>query len=70
MKCPCPLNSALTIDCEQRKAYLADGGMVNVIFSSDRQNWLDLQPGNNSLVYDETGLVAVHVNVTHRDRIL
>lgn len=70
VKCPCPLNSPLTIDCEQRKAYLADGGIVNVEFSNDRENWLDLRPGTNNLQYDDTGTVAVHVNITHRDRTL
>lgn len=70
VKTPCPLNSALTIDCEKRKAYLADGGIVNVTFSSDRENWLDLVPDTNNLQYDDVGTVAVHINIEHRDRTL
>lgn len=70
VKCPCPLNETLTIDCEQRKAYLSDGGFVNVQFSSDRLSWLDLRPGNNPLVFEDTGTAGVHINVTHRDRVL
>lgn len=67
---PCPLNTALTIDCEKKLAYLADGTRVPITLSSNRQQWLDLQSGNNSLQYDDVGTVAVHVNVTHRDRTL
>lgn len=70
VSCPCPINTALTVDCEQKIAYLADGTRVNVIFSSLREAWLDLQPGNNPLVYTDDGTVAVHVNITHRDRVL
>jgi len=67
---PCPLNQALTIDCDAKEAYLADGTRVNVRLSTDRDSWLDLQSGNNSLNYIDVGTVAVHVTITHRDRVL
>jgi len=67
---PCILNTDLIIDCEQKKAYLEDGTSVNVILSSNRESWLDLEPGNNSLNYMDVGTVAVHINIVHRDRIL
>ena len=67
---PCPLNTALTIDCENKIAYLADGGKVNVIFSSDRGEWLDLVSGVNNLQYDDVGTVSVNIVITHRDRNL
>lgn len=67
---PCPVNTALTIDCENKIAYLADGSRVNVTLSSNREAWLDLKPGVNNLNYVDTGTVAVNVVITHRDRIL
>jgi hypothetical protein len=67
---PCPVNTALTVDCVNKKAYLADGTKVNVILSSNREAWLDLVPGTNNLNYVDVGTVAVHVTVTHRDRVL
>lgn len=67
---PCPLNQVLTIDCVNKEAYLEDGSRVNVRLSSDRDNWLDLQPGVNNLNYVDVGTVAVNINTTHRDRIL
>ena len=67
---PCPVNTALTIDCENKIAYLADGSRVNVILSTNREAWLDLQPGNNALNYVDAGTVAVNVVITHRDRNL
>jgi len=67
---PCPLNQILTVDCVNKEAYLEDGTRVNVRLSTDRDNWLDLQPGVNNLNYVDVGTVAVHINITHRDRIL
>ncbi len=67
---PCAVNSALTIDCENKIAYLQDGSRVNVILSSNREAWLDLQPGNNALNYVDVGTVAVNVVIMHRDRNL
>ena len=67
---PCPINQILTIDCVNKEAYLEDGSRVNVKLSTDRDNWLDLQPGVNNLNYVDVGTVAVNINTTHRDRIL
>jgi phage-related protein len=67
---PCILNTDLIIDCENKKAYLEDGAVVNVILSSSRESWLDLEPGINNLNYVDVGTAAVHINIQHRDRIL
>lgn len=67
---PCPVNMALTIDCENKEAYLADGSRVNVILSTNREAWLDLLPGANGLTYTDTGTAGVDVTITHRDRNL
>ena len=70
VKTPCPVNTALTIDCELKQAYLADGRVVPVVLSSERSDWLNLRPGNNTLQFDDTGTVAVTIVVSHRDRVL
>ena len=72
IKCavPCFLNEVVTIDCENKEAYLSDGSRVSVTLSSDRTEWLDLRPGANTLQYDDTGTAAVTVHVIHRDRLL
>ena len=70
VKCPCPVNTALTVDCVNKKAYLADGTVVRVTLSSDREEWLDLNAGSNTLQFDDTGTVAVTGVVQHRDRVL
>src|SRR3990170_1249600 len=72
IKCavPCILNDVVTIDCENKEAYLSDGSRVNVTLSTDRAEWLDLNVGSNTLQYDETGTAAVTVHVIHRDRTL
>jgi len=72
IKCavPCALNETLTIDCENKEAYLSDGSRVNVILSTDRAEWLDMNAGSNTFQYDDTGTNAVTVHVIHRDRNL
>lgn len=68
---PCPLNTALTIDCEAKKAYLADGGRVNVLLSSNRTEWLSLQESAaNTLQWDDAGTAGITFVTTHRDRNL
>lgn len=67
---PCPVNTSLTVDCANKRAYLADGTPVTVVLSSERVDWLNLVPGANPLQWDDTGTVAVHVNISHRDRVL
>ena len=69
-KTPCPVNTILTIDCEKREAYLADGAPVKVSLSVDRASWLDLDPGSNTLVFTDVGTVAVTGVVNHRDKVL
>jgi len=67
---PCPINTVLTIDCENKEAYLADGTKVNAILSTDREAWLNLAVGSNTLQFDDVGTVAITGVVTHRDRVL
>lgn len=67
---PCPVNSALTVDCTTKTAYLADGRKVPVRLSSNRDDWLSLAPGSNTLQWDDIGTVAVTVSISHDDRIL
>jgi len=70
IKCPCPVNDTLTVDCVNKKAYLSDGTVCQVTLSTDREEWLDLAVGNNTLQFDDTGTVAVTGVVQHRDRNL
>jgi hypothetical protein len=67
---PCVLNETVTIDAENKEAYLSDGARVNVTLSTDRAEWLDLSVGANTLQYDDTGTAAVTVHILHRDRTL
>jgi hypothetical protein len=67
---PCPVNTALTIDCEAKEAYLADGTKVNVTLSTNRDAWLDLAVGANTFQFDDVGTVAVDGTIVHRDRVL
>jgi hypothetical protein len=70
IKTPCPVNTVLTVDCEAKSATLADGSRVSVALSSNRDGWLDLKPGANTLQFDDTGTVAVTVVTAHTDRTL
>ena len=72
LKCqvPCGVNETLTIDCENKEAYLSDGSRVNVILSTDRTAWLDMTPGANTFQFDDSGTVAVTGHIYHRDRTL
>jgi phage-related protein len=67
---PGPLNMALTIDCANKEAYLADGTRVVVRLSTDREAWLDLAAGSNTLEFTDVGTVAITGTVSHRDRVL
>jgi hypothetical protein len=67
---PCPVNSALVVDCENRIAYLADGRSVPVRLSTERADWLNLSAGVNGLLYEDDGTVAVTIVVSHRDKVL
>ncbi len=70
IKTPCPVNTTLTIDCLNKEAYLQDGTKVNVILSTDRDAWLDLAVGSNTLQFDDVGTVSITGVVQHRDRVL
>lgn len=69
-KCPCLINQTVTIDCENKLAYLSDGSKIIVTFSSEREAWLDLDPGNNTLQYDDTGTVAVTQGTSYYAKVL
>ena len=70
VKTYCPVNSTLTVDCENKKAYLQDGTPVNVTLSTTREAWLDLAVSSNTLQFDDVGTAGVTLNITHRDRIM
>jgi hypothetical protein len=67
---PCPVNTALVIDCENKLSYLSSGERINVEKSTYREAWLNLAPGTPELQWDDTGTNAVTVVVTHRDRTM
>jgi hypothetical protein len=68
---PCGLNDTLTIDCENKLAYLSDGAQVKIPErSTNREAWLDMSVGNNTFSYTDAGTNAVTVVTTHRDRTL
>jgi hypothetical protein len=69
-KTMCPVNTALVIDTDSRTAYLPDGRAVPVTLSTNRQDWLNLAPGANTLAWVDVGTVAVTVVVSHRDKNL
>jgi phage-related protein len=69
-KAACPVNTALTIDTESKSAYLPDGRPIAITFSSNRNDWLNLNPGDNTLQWDDVGTVAVTITVAHRDKNL
>jgi len=63
------LSTALTIDCENKKVYTADNTPVGKIeWSSNRKDWLNLSPLNNTLQFDDTGSVGLTCPVWWRDR--
>ena len=63
------LNTALTIDCENKKAYTADNAPVNKLeFSSVRKDWLNLSVGDNTLLFTDAGTSGASLPVYWRDR--
>jgi hypothetical protein len=68
VKCPITVSTALTVDCENKQAYTAANERVYVKTSTTREAWLDLTSGANTLQYDETGVAAVTLVTSHRDR--
>ncbi len=67
---PLGLNEPFVIDCEQKIAYLQDGTRIPVTLSTERDAWLNLAPGANTLQFDDTGTNAVTVVTDHRDRTM
>lgn len=64
-----PLNTALTIDCENKKAYLADNSPVaKISFSSVRKDWLNLAVGSNTLLFTDEGSTGLTCPTYWRDR--
>jgi hypothetical protein len=67
----CGLNQTLTIDCETKLAYMSDGAQVKIPErSTNREAWLDMAVGSNTLTFTDAGTAAVTVVTTHRDRTL
>jgi hypothetical protein len=67
----CGLNDTLTIDCESKLAYMSDGAQVKIPErSTNREAWLDMAVGSNTLTFTDAGTAAVTVVTTHRDRVL
>lgn len=63
------LNNAVTIDCENKLAFLHDGTPIsNVEFSSVRRAWLNLLPGNNQLQFDDVGTGNITCGIFWRER--
>lgn len=67
---PIGLNQTLTIDCENKSVSLSDGGRAVIELSSDRDNWLDLSAGSNTLQFTDAGTAGVTLVTNHRDRTL
>lgn len=70
VQCPCLVDDTLTVDCENKQAYLSDGSPVRVSLSSDREAWLNLNSGANTIEFVDVGTVAVTATIVHRDRNL
>lgn len=67
---PCPLNVTMTIDCEGKVLSMTNGERFSILLSTDRTDWLNLDPGANTLQWDDTGTQGVTIVTTHRDRTL
>lgn len=67
---PCPLNVTMTIDCEGKVLSMSNGDRFSIQLSTDRTDWLDLDPGANTLQWDDVGTNGVTIVTTHRDRTL
>ena len=63
------LNTVLTVDCENKKAYTADNTPVSKIeWSSVRKDWLNLAVGSNTLLFTDVGTAGVTFVTNFRDR--
>lgn len=62
--------SVLRIDVANRRVYNPsnDDELLFGVTFSDEENWITLEPGNNSIDVTETGLVSIDVDLTWRDR--
>jgi phage-related protein len=66
------LNRTLTIDCLNKTVTYDDGSnaIAALQISTTRNNWLSLQPGNNVLQIDDTGIANISIVTTWNDRNL
>lgn len=64
------LNKSIIIDCDNKTISSTDGTNLRagLSLSTPRGNWLDLQPGANTLRYTETGVAAVTVGIDFEPR--
>jgi hypothetical protein len=67
---PLGLNETLTVDCENKAVSLSDGGRATVTLDSDREAWLDLGAGSNTLQFTDAGTVGLTLVTQHRDRTI
>jgi hypothetical protein len=67
---PLGLSETLEIDCENKAVSLSGGGRAVVTFSSDREDWLNLAVGSNTLQFTDAGTAGVTLGTEHRDRTL
>jgi hypothetical protein len=66
-----PVGTVITIDTNNLTASLADGSPVNIRLNDEsRSEWLPLNPGNNTLQYDEVGANSLTLTTTWEDRNL
>lgn len=67
---PMQLGETISIDCENKTIRHEDEGDIFPALSLPRpqSEWLTLAPGDNLLEFQESGLVAVTVNLTWRER--
>jgi hypothetical protein len=75
VKAPVKLGATMTIDCENKLAYVSDGASVNVKLSTDRAEWLSMagtpiNSGASVMKYEDAGTVSVTLITEHRDRNL
>jgi len=65
-----PLNTGVTINCEDKKILGPDGDRYDKVikFSSRRQEWLDIRAGSNVLQFDDAGTAGVTLYTSFKKR--
>jgi len=68
-----PTNQELEVDTDAKTlTYLADGSnqfQALTMVDGPRRDWLKLQPGNNTIQYDETGAAGVTIEFEWEERL-